>query len=208
MKKGQKKPKWTEEMTTSLQERYLTDGGLTLSQEFGISLGTVLRKAGELGLRRVVGRTRDSRSITDVFWSNIKKLDNGCWEWQGPFRGPYGAVNAEGKQQETHRVSYELHKGPIPEKAHVCHRCDNPACCNPEHLFLGDNRTNTADRHTKRRDAIGERNGNSKLTADIVRDIRRRYIPRRNGKQLCEEYGIDNSQLNNIIKRHQWAWVD
>lgn len=72
--------------------------------------------------------------------------ETGCLLWQGPYvtRG-YGAIYVIGKQWMTHRLAWELGKGPIPHRGHVLHRCDTPACVNLEHLFIGDHQTNMAD---------------------------------------------------------------
>lgn len=87
----------------------------------------------------------------------------GCWEWVGAklVRG-YGHLSHEGKYLLAHRVSYELHNGPIPDGLLVLHSCDNPACVRPDHLWVGTPKQNTEDMHKKGRGATGSKRPNAK----------------------------------------------
>jgi len=93
-----------------------------------------------------------SAAIINRFWKNVKKSD-GCWEWIGPkfTHGKYGRFNIDYKSERSHRFSYELHNGEIPKNMYVCHKCDNPSCVNPEHLFLGSQSSNLCDASEKGR---------------------------------------------------------
>lgn len=87
------------------------------------------------------------------FWSQVVKSD-GCWEWSGSRTGDgYGALHESGnpKQYKTHRVSYELHHGPIPPGMYVCHHCDNPPCVRPDHLYAGTATDNNRDTIRRKR---------------------------------------------------------
>jgi hypothetical protein len=92
-------------------------------------------------------------AIRTKFLSKISKSDEtGCWEWTAGKTGKgYGAFSINGKNRPAHRVSYELFKEPIPDGLFICHRCDNPGCVNPGHLFLGTHQDNMDDRSAKGR---------------------------------------------------------
>ena len=98
---------------------------------------------------------RPFTSLEERYWSKVVKHD-GCWEWTAGTRqnGGYGVIATPGKsvarggtgrQLVAHRLSWEIHNGPIPENLLVLHRCDNPPCTNPEHLYLGTQKDNVRD---------------------------------------------------------------
>jgi hypothetical protein len=115
--------------------------------------------------------------------------------------------------QQAHRVSYQIHVGPIPEGLRVCHRCDHPLCVNPAHLFLGTPLDNSRDMVAKGRHravpSLGEKHGLAKLNAQQVRDIRVRYQPGQIRMiDLAREYGVNPSTVRNVINRVTWAHIE
>ena len=113
---------------------------------------------------------------SDRFWSKVEKRGaDECWPWMAAVRRKdegYGAFWFKGRHHPAPRIAAILSGATVPLGFVVCHRCDNPRCCNPAHLFIGRPQDNDADRVAKGRQAKGARNGHAKLTDRIVATIR------------------------------------
>lgn len=156
------------------------------------------------------------------FWRRVPKGNlDACWEWDGSrLAAGYGQFGlTRSRPVLAHRMAWELTHGPIPEGMHVLHRCDNPPCCNPTHLFLGSNSDNIADRVAKGRSPVGrehwssrngdrvargERAGGAKLTqgkVDAIRQLRAQGVTQR---ELAERFGVSRATIYLIQEGKRW----
>ena len=153
-----------------------------------------------------------SLTVEERFWEKVQKQEGDkCWEWQAslnkPLRG-YGNFNVKRKPVYAHRYSYALHNGPIPEGLDVLHRCDNPKCVRPSHLFLGTQQDNSDDAKNKKRNQHGLRHWNAKLTIEQVLEIRAEYDRgNRAAHEIAHRYSISPSVAYNVGTRKRWKNV-
>jgi len=148
-------------------------------------------------------------AVTNVeaFWSRVDVgNEDACWNWKGPKTDRAYGVYAPlpGVLLRAHRVAYALHNGGIDDAMLVCHRCDNPSCCNPKHLFLGTSSDNMRDMVAKGRNKPinGESNPSAKLTAEQARAI---YLDPRTNREIADAYGVAGSLASLIRRRKVWA---
>lgn len=149
------------------------------------------------------------------FWRRVRK-GRGCWTFRttDPSSG-YGRIFASKRYHKAHRVSWELKHGPIPNGLHVLHRCDNPPCVRPDHLFLGNQKANWDDMMAKGRGNFlrGEDHGNARVTAATVRAIRREHVRGKhshdpgNTTELMAKYKVSRNTILRIVDRVTWRHI-
>ena len=153
------------------------------------------------------------------FWNKVDKLGaDDCWEWQACKSSyGYGQLNLSGKIQYAHRISWELaNKQDIPKNMDICHRCDNPPCVNPSHLFLGTRADNQRDSWNKGRNSnTGQNNSKSVLTNEQVilfkRHIAEAEFDRGDKKLFCifwgKKFGVNYHTLESIMFGYNWTHI-
>lgn len=142
------------------------------------------------------------------------RVDGDCRVWLGSTSKGYGSINIgsrfDGSRRtaRVHRVAYEVFNGPIADGLFVCHRCDNPPCINPDHLFAGTRQDNVNDRETKGRNKprfplYGEDHDRSRLTREIVREIR--CAPKEiSNEELSKRYGVARRTVSDARRFKTW----
>jgi hypothetical protein len=135
-----------------------------------------------------------------VLARTIPEPNSGCLLWEGePVQqkrgklGLYGRIRLQGKMVGVHRVAYQAAYGPIPDGIHVLHRCDIGLCCNPDHLYLGDNAANIADKVAKDR-------GRKKLTDAKAREIHKMVAAGLSHSKVAVAFGVNQSTVTRIIR--------
>lgn len=158
------------------------------------------------------------RPTEDRFLEKIQKTE-GCWLWTGATtHGGYGVLHGPGKKGKmirAPRFSYELHYGPVSSDLDILHRCDNPICVRPEHLFTGTAQDNTDDMMAKGRynkpeetTAKGEGHGMAKLTEEQVLAMRAEYATGETStRKLAEKYGVSRRAIMFILHREHWKHI-
>lgn len=142
--------------------------------------------------------------LEERFWGRVEKTPNGCWLWKaGKFAKGYGAFRYKG-MRKAHRISYFLTNGPIPQGAQVCHRCNNRACVNPSHLYLGDTRQNMGDKKLHGTGPKGEKNGNSKLSSKDISKIFFLKSLKFTNKKIAEQCGVSSACISMILNGERW----
>jgi hypothetical protein len=151
-------------------------------------------------------------------FDRIQVAASGCWEWTGRrnWQG-YGRYEIKNRVYAAHRVAWSVRNGPIPAGIFVCHRCDNPPCCNPDHLFLGTPEDNIRDAYQKgrlkqlhcptERKARGSRITSAKLTERDVQTIRARRRAGASLRELSQQFGVCDATISVVSRGLLWRHV-
>ena len=154
----------------------------------------------------MAGLVYNDEKIQQRFWDKVKKT-NSCWFWiAGKIDKGYGRINlGKNKLCLAHRFSWILKNGKIPNGLFVCHKCDNPSCVNPSHLFLGTNKENIKDMYNKGRapNTKGENNGRAILTWQNVKRIRS-LINKYTLAEIAKKFGVSHGCVSHIKFGRNW----
>lgn len=149
-------------------------------------------------------------SAEERFWMKVVRPEDpaACWVWVGAKDGTgYGRLNLPSLSRSAHRAVFALLGKPVPKGVVVCHRCDNPACVNPDHLFLGSMADNQADMARKNRSAHGSKSPHAKLTeADVRRVIAMREAGLQHG-EIATAVGVHRVTVTDILSGRTWRRV-
>ena len=156
--------------------------------------------------------TNASATLHKRFWSRVTKADGGCWNFRGTDRQGYSELRVTTRtadpKEYSHRLSYMLHHGAIPDGLHVLHSCDNRRCVNPAHLSLGTNVDNIADKVAKGRQQRGERSGGALYNEATIRRVRELRADGHTLRSIAEQTGIrDFRYVSDIIHNKTWRHV-
>lgn len=149
-----------------------------------------------------------AKNTPESFWRRVQRGD-GCWLWLGSLDSSgYGNLGYQGRRRLAHRLAWELARGDLPEGLHVLHVCDEPRCCNPEHLRLGTHADNMGDMARKGRSLRGDRSPQAKLTAEQVRGVFKRRAEGATQSAIARDLCVDKSCISRILGGKAWTSLE
>lgn len=158
-----------------------------------------------------MAKSKRPEVIAKRFWSKVdKRGTDECWPWVAVTgTGGYGHFSIQGRMARAHRQAFILTNGPIPDGLDCCHKCDNPPCCNPAHLFIGTTSENLNDCVAKGRynRPNGERCHLAKLTAGKVRTIRKLFAGGTKRATIARRFGVTWESIDAVVKRKSWKHI-
>lgn len=156
-------------------------------------------------------KKRFQQTAIEYFFSKIEMCPiSGCWLWAGSDKKGYGDFSFNHRAKTTaHRASWMFFRGEIPSGIFVLHKCDVPACCNPDHLFLGTALDNSKDMISKGRNisSPGEKNGCALINENTVREIRSKWAFGETGRKIAKEHHVSASLVSLIVRGEIWKHV-
>lgn len=170
----------------------------------------VSNKITSCGCLRSVNRVDYLESVKKRILSNIDITEGGCWEWRkSRSRQGYGQIGFNRKTCLLHRVSWTVFVGPLDKDILVLHKCDNPPCCNPEHLFLGTDKDNILDAFAKGRiiRKKGEQNYHAKLKEENIIEIRVLHEKGLSFEEIGKIFYTSRTNVRAIVNRKAWKHV-
>lgn len=136
-----------------------------------------------------------------------KRSESECWLWKAAFGHGYGSFTFKQKRYIASRASYKVYIGEIPENFYVCHKCDNPACVNPGHLFLGTHTKNMQDMVKKGRSAKGSKHSQSKLIESDIIKIRQMLKTKMTQVEIASIFNVKREAISKIKLNKRWGYV-
>lgn len=170
-----------------------------LSQGRKLSCGCLARDVASANVK-----TRRNASSWDEYFDTrvTKGTGDDCWIWTGrKDKDGYGIAHFARRKSPAHREAYRREHGHIEDGMFVCHRCDNPSCVRPSHLFIGTPKQNSHDAAKKGRAFVGEKNGRAKLTLEQAAEI---CDSQESGPVLAARYGVTRTTINRIRRKEGW----
>ena len=166
-----------------------------------------------------MGRRKRGANEIELFWENVdKRKKHECWNWLRNKKSSYGAFYFKGKKTPAHRVAWMITKGEILEGKQICHHCDNPKCCNPNHLFMGTFEDNMQDMWNKDRHPTenmgrpsytmrGTNNIKAKLNKKEVLEIRSLFAIGSRQCDLAKMFGVKLPAIWKIVQNVNWTHI-